>query len=54
MTTEDNYNKPDRTIADWIAEGYTEAYARALYAQQNRADAKKLIAAQLKAWNTTE
>ena len=41
MTTEDNYNKPDRTIADWIAEGYTEAYAKALDAQQKRADAKK-------------
>ena len=57
MTTEDNYNKPDRTIADWIAEGYTEAYAKALYAQQDlneNINAKKLIAAQLKAWNTTE
>jgi len=41
MTTEDNYNKPARTIADWIAEGYTEAYAKALDAQQKRADAKK-------------
>jgi predicted metalloprotease with PDZ domain len=41
MTTEDNYNKPVRTIADWIAEGYTEAYAKALDAQQKRADAKK-------------
>ena len=41
MTTEDNYNKPDRTVQDWIALGYTEAYAKALYAQQKRADAKK-------------
>ena len=41
MTTEDNYNKPARTVQDWITEGYTEAYAKALYAQQKRADAKK-------------
>jgi len=41
MTTEDNYNKPTRTVQDWIALGYTEAYAKALYAQQERADAKK-------------
>ena len=41
MTTEDNYNKPARTVQDWITEGYTEAYAKALYAQQKRAEAKK-------------
>ena len=41
MTTEDNYNQPTRTVQDWIALGYTEAYAKALYAQQKRADAKK-------------
>ena len=41
MTTEDNYNKPARTVQDWITAGYTEAYAKALYAQQKRADAKK-------------
>jgi dGTP triphosphohydrolase len=41
MTTEDNYNKPARTIADWIALGYTEAYAKALYAQQKRAEQTK-------------
>jgi len=45
MTTEDNYNKPTRTVQDWIAEGYTEAYAKALYAQQKEQSewfAKKL------------
>ena len=45
MTTEDNYNKPTRTVQDWISEGHTEAYARALDAQQKRADAKKQNAA---------
>jgi len=42
MTTEDNYNKPTRTVQDWISEGYTEAYAKALDAQQKRADARRL------------
>ena len=36
MTTEDNYNAPNRTIADWIAEGYTKPYATALYNLNNR------------------
>ena len=36
MTTEDNYNAPNRSIADWIAEGYTKPYATALFAQANK------------------
>jgi predicted metalloprotease with PDZ domain len=36
MPTEDNYNRPNRTIADWIAEGYTKPYATALYNRDNR------------------
>jgi hypothetical protein len=41
MTTEDNYKKPTRTVQDWIALGYTEAYAKALDAQQKRAEQTK-------------
>jgi len=53
MTTEDNYNKPARTIADWIAEGYTEAYAKALDAQQKRSAAKKRnVKAFYSVWDT--
>ena len=36
MTNEDNYNAPNRSIADWIAEGYTKPYATALFAQANK------------------
>ena len=39
MTTEDNYNAPNRSIADWIAEGYTKPYAQALFAQANKRNA---------------
>ena len=53
MTTEDNYNQPTRTVQDWIALGYTEAYAKALYAQQNRAAAKKRnVKAFYSVWDT--
>ena len=53
MTTEDNYNQPTRTVQDWIALGYTEAYAKALYAQQNRADAKQRnVKAFYSVWDT--
>ena len=37
--TEDNYNAPNRSIADWIAEGYTKPYAQALFAQANKRNA---------------
>ena len=36
MSTEDNFNAPNRSIADWIAEGYTESYAKSLFAQANK------------------
>ena len=39
MTTEDNFNAPNRSIADWIAEGYTESYAKSLFAQANKRNA---------------
>jgi len=37
--TEDNYNAPNRSIADWIAEGYTISYAKSLFAQANKRNA---------------
>ena len=39
MSTEDNFNAPNRSIADWIAEGYTESYAKSLFAQANKRNA---------------
>ena len=36
MTTEDNYNAPNRSIADWIAEGYTKPYAQATIDELNQ------------------
>jgi len=36
---EDNFNAPNRSIADWIAEGYTKPYAQALFAQANKRNA---------------
>ena len=39
QATEDNYNAPNRSIADWIAEGYTKPYAKALFAQANKRNA---------------
>ena len=40
MTNEDNYNAPNRSIADWIAEGYTKPYATALFAQANKRETR--------------
>ena len=38
MTTEDNYTMPNRTIAEYLELGYTNAYARALV---SRAEAEQ-------------
>ena len=43
MTTEDNYNAPNRSIADWIAEGYTKPYAQALFAHSYKLKIFQLI-----------
>ena len=42
MTTEDNYNAPNRSIADWIAEGYTISYAKSLVARAEAEQADRL------------
>tara|TARA_R110000782_G_scaffold8771_1_gene28309 strand:+ start:1774 stop:2163 length:390 start_codon:yes stop_codon:yes gene_type:complete len=42
MTAEDiklSQTAPTRTVQDWIAEGYTKPYAKALVAQANRLEA---------------
>ncbi len=36
MTSEDNYNAPQRSISEWVDKGYTLAYATLLYKRQAR------------------
>ena len=42
MTTEDNYSMPNRTIAEYLELGYTNAYARALVSRAEAEQADRL------------